>query len=81
TPEEAAQPLGEVLLRHLDRLAVVGDRVRLGEVELVVREMDGDRVTRVGIELDPAAQERRSLDLLVAPLRRWRERLAGWRGR
>lgn len=81
TPEEAAQPLGEVLLRHLDRLAVVGDRVRLGEVELVVREMDGDRVTRVGIELDPAAQERRSLDLLVAPLRRWRERLARWRGR
>jgi cell volume regulation protein A len=81
TPGEAAQPLGEVLLQHLDRLPVVGDRVRLGEVELVVREMDGDRITRVGIELDPAAQERRSLDLLVAPLRRWRERLTGWRGR
>jgi potassium/hydrogen antiporter len=81
TPGEAALPLGEVLLQHLDRLPVVGDRVRLGEVELVVREMDGDRITRVGIELDPAAQERRSLDLLVAPLRRWRERLTGWRGR
>jgi cell volume regulation protein A len=81
TPAEAAQPLGEVLLRHLDRLPVVGDRVRLGEVELVVREMEEDRITRVGIELDPAAQERRSLDLLVAPLRHWRERLAGWRSR
>jgi potassium/hydrogen antiporter len=80
-PAEAAQPLGEVLLRHLDRLPVVGDRVRLGEVELVVREMEEDRITRVGIELDPATQERRSLDLLVAPLRVWRERLVGWRKR
>jgi cell volume regulation protein A len=30
---------------------VVGDRVRLGRTELVVRQMDGGRITRVGLKL------------------------------
>jgi cell volume regulation protein A len=30
---------------------VVGDRVRLGQTELVVRQMDGGRITRVGLKL------------------------------
>ncbi len=30
---------------------VVGDRVRLGEIELVVKRMEGDRITRIGLRL------------------------------
>ena len=32
---------------------VVGDRVRLGSIELVVREMRGDRCEKVGLKLQP----------------------------
>lgn len=38
-----------------------GDRVRLGEVELVVLDMIGDAVTRVGLVLDPAPRGWRGL--------------------
>ena len=41
---------GEWLHQRFGR-PVVGDRVRLGQVELVVREMTGDRVSRVGLKL------------------------------
>jgi NhaP-type Na+/H+ and K+/H+ antiporter len=30
---------------------VVGDRVAIGSAELVVREIEGDRITRVGLRL------------------------------
>jgi NhaP-type Na+/H+ and K+/H+ antiporter len=30
---------------------VVGDRVRLGRAELVVRQIDNGRITRVGLKL------------------------------
>jgi cell volume regulation protein A len=50
----------------------IGDRLPLGEAELIVRELEEDRVTRVGLVLDD----------LEAPLaggvwsaRRWRARL------
>ncbi|MCC7487712.1 MAG: potassium/proton antiporter [Burkholderiales bacterium] len=50
--EEAA---GKTLARYLAELfhgrAVVGDRVRLGAAELVVREIEKGRVTRVGLLL------------------------------
>lgn len=35
------------------RRVVVGDRLRVGPVELVVREMAGQKVMSVGLELDP----------------------------
>jgi NhaP-type Na+/H+ and K+/H+ antiporter len=34
----------------------VGDRTRFGAVELIVRDMQGDTITQVGVELDPAPQ-------------------------
>jgi cell volume regulation protein A len=49
------QHLGKTLARYLDEHShgrvVVGDRAPLGNALLVVREMDGDRVTRVGLKL------------------------------
>lgn len=43
--------LAEVLARAFKRRPVVGDRVPLGNLELVVREMDGETITRVGLKL------------------------------
>jgi NhaP-type Na+/H+ and K+/H+ antiporter len=55
---------------------VVGDRVRLGAVELVVGAMDGERIAKVGVELDPEHLPRRGLAALPAKLRRWYGRAA-----
>jgi len=47
------EPVGAYMRRRLRHRAVVGDRVRWGPVELVVREIRKDRITSVGIELEP----------------------------
>ncbi len=54
-----------------DRLggAAVGERVRIGNVELVVREMTKDRVAKVGLQLEPSAER--------TPLTRLWRRLTG----
>lgn len=77
-PEEEKLSIGELLRRRLGRRPVVGDRIRLGAVELVVGAMDDERITKVGVELDPENQPRRGLAALPAAagrwLRRWRRR-------
>ncbi len=53
-PLEAAELSGstsELLVRRLGRQPVVGDRVRLGTVELTVRAIDGKRISSVGLKL------------------------------
>ncbi len=47
------EPVGAYMRRRLRHRVVVGDRVRWGPVELVAREIRNDRVTSVGIELEP----------------------------
>lgn len=47
------EPVGAFMRRQLRHRAVVGDRLRVGPVELVVREVRNDRITSVGIELEP----------------------------
>lgn len=70
--EERSLGVGELLRRRIGRRPVVGDRVRLGAVELVVGAMDDDgRITKVGVELDPEHLPRRGLAALPAKLRRW----------
>jgi cell volume regulation protein A len=46
-------PIGAFIRRRLRRAAVVGDRLRVGPIELIVREMRGGRISSVGIELEP----------------------------
>jgi cell volume regulation protein A len=46
-------PVGAYVRRRLRHRPVVGDRLRVGPIELVVREIRNDRVTSVGIELEP----------------------------
>jgi cell volume regulation protein A len=42
--------LGDYLQRIFRKRPVVGDRVKVGRVEFVVRELDGGRVSRVGLK-------------------------------
>jgi cell volume regulation protein A len=49
-PSDAADALEHFLKRRFD-CPVVGDRVRLGPVEFVVREMRGERIVKVGMKL------------------------------
>jgi cell volume regulation protein A len=51
-PEEAAaKSLADYLDEAFHGRAVVGDRVRIGAAELVVREIDHGRISRVGLRL------------------------------
>lgn len=75
SPEEAVGDLAGFLRRRLGRTPVVGDRVRVGEVELVVREMTDSRVLKAGLEVAPGERPRRGLAALPGLLRRWRARL------
>ena len=43
----------EFLRRHFKKTPDVGDRLRVGPVELIVQEIHDGKVRRVGIELDP----------------------------
>jgi cell volume regulation protein A len=49
-PAEVTGTLEQYLKRRFDQ-PVVGDRVRLGSVEFVVREMRGERIVKVGMKL------------------------------
>lgn len=51
--KDRGEPVGTYMRRRLRHQAVVGDRVRWGPVELVVREIRKDRITSIGIELEP----------------------------
>ncbi|HEY1747258.1 MAG TPA: transporter associated domain-containing protein [Xanthobacteraceae bacterium] len=46
--------LGAFLAGRLPRHPEVGDRVRLDPVEFVVRDLHGQRILRVGIEVEPS---------------------------
>lgn len=50
TAEQAAVTVGELLAMHYPH-PVVGDRLRVGNVEFVVRRIDGDRIVQVGLKL------------------------------
>jgi cell volume regulation protein A len=50
-PAHMGKTLAEYLNERAHGRVVVGDHAPLGDAELVVREVDGDRVTRVGLKL------------------------------
>jgi cell volume regulation protein A len=49
---DAALTLAEHFDRHYEHTVEVGDRVRLGPVTLVARELDDDRVAKVGLKIE-----------------------------
>lgn len=65
---DPAMSVGDYLRRSLRAAPAVGDRLTLGAVELVVQDMDGTAITRVGLDLEPQPDT----PLWQAVLRRWR---------
>ena len=72
---ERPVPLADIMRARLGRKPLLGDRIRLGDIELIVRGVRGDRITEVGIELDPRTRARPSLAQLRAWLQQSRARL------
>jgi len=71
--EHPLEMLGAYLARSLVDQPVVGDRAKVGEAELVVRAIEEDRITEVGLEL--LTEEER------LPLVRLGRRALAWVGR
>ncbi len=69
--------LDAFLRRHLRDDPVVGDRLRLGAIELIVRRLRDGAIDQVGIELDPKPLPALRGDVLRIWLRHWRGRLRG----
>lgn len=76
---DAGLGLGALLARRLGRPPALGDRVRLGAVDLIVAAMEGERVTSVGIDLSPP--EPGWMRLRQGLRRRVRDRRLGGLGR
>jgi cell volume regulation protein A len=54
---DGAATLAELVASRFGGTPAVGDRTRFGAVELIVRDMQGDEITQVGVELDPASKQ------------------------
>jgi cell volume regulation protein A len=52
---EREDPVAVFISNHLRGRPAVGEGVRLESVELVIQDMNGDRVTQVALDLDPPA--------------------------
>lgn len=63
-PLMLSETLDEFMRMRLGGSAVVGDRVPIGPVELIVREIDKGKITRVGLEIEPAAERLPALRLI-----------------
>jgi cell volume regulation protein A len=67
---DRALTLAEFLATRFDGRPAIGDRTRFGAVELIVRDMQGNAITQVGVELDPAPEH---------PWRSWVRLFNWWR--
>lgn len=59
--------LAELVSRSIEGALDIGDRVPWGAAELVVREIDGDAPTSLGLDVDPPPASRRRLPLFQSP--------------
>jgi potassium/hydrogen antiporter len=50
---DVAMTLAEFMAENFAGRPAVGDRMRFGAIELIVRDMQGDAITQVGVELEP----------------------------
>jgi cell volume regulation protein A len=67
---DGAMTLGSFLASRFDGRPAIGDRTRFGAVELIVRDLEEDVITQVGVELDPVPEHR---------WRAWLRRFSWWR--
>ena len=81
TEEEQAFPIADFVRKRLGGRAEYGDRVSLGSIELIVRDVDEEgRISAIGLSVDPPAQPPQvpafisageALSRLWASFRRW----------
>jgi cell volume regulation protein A len=71
--DQRAMPLADFVPARLRRQPEVGDRVRLADIDLVVRAVREQRITEIGIDLEPRMPSRPSW----ARLRSWLQRHLG----
>jgi potassium/hydrogen antiporter len=71
--EDKAVTLADLVQARLGRKPLIGDRVRLADIELIVQGVRGARITEVAIELEPRSRAR----LSMARLRAWPRRTLG----
>jgi cell volume regulation protein A len=75
TEAERAFPLADLVQTRLGRKPLIGDRIRLADIELIVQGMRGERITEIAIELEPRTRLSVSLGRLRTRLRRLLARL------
>lgn len=74
-PGAKGRKIGDVLHDALGDQVVAGDRLKLNEIELVVREAKDGRMRRIGLELEDTRMHlpvTRALRKLKHPLKSWR---------
>jgi potassium/hydrogen antiporter len=67
--KDKAVTLADLVQARLGRKPLIGDRIRLGHIELIVQGVRGERITEVAIELEPRTRAHPSLTRLQARLR------------
>ncbi|HEX2116388.1 MAG TPA: potassium/proton antiporter [Alphaproteobacteria bacterium] len=65
-PLDREKPLAEFMHERLGDRFVVGDRVKIGDVELVIREISKGKIARIGLAVEPQAER-----LPILHLWRW----------
>ncbi|MDG5495983.1 potassium/proton antiporter [Niveispirillum sp. BGYR6] len=78
TGGESRDTLADYIRQRLGRTPALGDRVRVGEIDLIVAAMEGDHASLIGIDLTPPTG---GLDALRGRWREMRRRLPRRRSR
>ena len=47
--------LADFVRARLPSNPTLGDRIRFGDIELVIRDMNGEHITRIGLDFDPVS--------------------------
>ena len=69
-PLDRDKTLADFMSQRLEGAIAVGERVKIGDIELIVRETTRDKIAKVGLEIEPAAER--------TPIMRLWRRLRGY---
>lgn len=69
-PLDRDKTLADFMNQRLEGAIAVGERVKIGDIELIVRETTRDKIAKVGLEIEPAAER--------TPIMRLWRRLRGY---
>ena len=76
-PKHVQRTAAELFAERFDGEPQVGDRLRLGQATLVVRDLDDERVAMVGLKFEGVSEALFGESLMQPRQRSWMRRLAG----